>query len=219
MLSASALGCVRGERVVFAGLGFRAGAGDALVLTGANGSGKSSLLRLLAGLARPAAGALTWDGVDIRDDPGRHAARCHFVGHLDALKPALTAGEQLAFWACVRSGGSERRRQRREQAEAALAAFGIAHLADMPVRFLSAGQRRRVALARVLTAPAPLWLLDEPATALDADAVRRLDDVIARHRADGGLVILSMHGGARPPGALSLDLDAFAAPAPAVVGC
>lgn len=217
MLSAAGLACVRGERVVFAGLGFLVGAADALVLTGANGSGKSSLLRLLAGLARPAAGALTWDGVDIRDDPGVHAARCHFVGHLDALKPVLTAGEQLAFWAAVRGGGTEH--ERREQAEAALAAFGIAHLADMPVRFLSAGQRRRVALARVLTAPAPLWLLDEPATALDTDAVRRLDDVVARHRAGGGLVILSMHGGARPPAAVSLDLDAFAAPAPADVGC
>lgn len=200
------LGCVRGGRAVFAGLGFRIDAGGVLVLAGPNGSGKSSLLRLMAGLARPAAGILAWGGEDVAEDPATHRARVHYVGHLDAVKPALTVAENLGFWSALRAGsdGAETRTR------AALEAFAIAHLADVPGRYLSAGQRRRLGLARILAAPAPLWLLDEPKTALDTDAAGRVDAAVAGHRADGGMVVMSMHGGSLPEGAVVLDLATFA---------
>lgn len=206
VFTGNGLACVRGERSVFAGLDFRIEDGGAVVLTGPNGSGKSSLLRLMAGLNRAAAGNLAWDGVDVGEDPQAHHARLHYVGHLDAVKPVLSVFEQLRFWVEVRGGGDRRALAR---VEAALIAFGIERLADVPGRFLSAGQRRRVNLARILVAPAPLWLLDEPRTALDAEAVRRLDAAIAAHRAEGGLVAMAMHGGHPPPGAAVLDLSRF----------
>ena len=199
--------CARGGRTVFADLDFRIAAGGALVLAGPNGSGKSSLLRLMAGLARPAAGVLAWGGNDVAEDPATHRARVHYVGHLDAVKPALTVAENLGFWAalCGGSDGAEARTR------AALDAFGIAQLGDVPGRYLSAGQRRRLNLARILAASAPLWLLDEPKTALDTDAAERVDAAIASHRAEGGMVVMSMHGGSLPEGAVVLDLAAFPA--------
>ena len=206
--------CVRGGRVVFAGLGFRVEAGGALVLAGPNGSGKSSLLRLMAGLAHPAAGVLAWGGEDVAADPATHRARVHYVGHLDAVKPDLTVAENLVFWAALR-GGSDGAGAR---TRTALEAFGIPHLADVPGRYLSAGQRRRLNLARILAAPAPLWLLDEPKTALDTDAAGRVDAAVASHRAEGGMVVMSMHGGSLPEGAVVLDLAAFPAGLEAV-GC
>jgi heme exporter protein A len=199
--------CVRGGRVVFAGLGFGVDAGGALVLAGPNGSGKSSLLRLMAGLARPAAGVLAWGGVDVAEDPATHRARVHYVGHLDAVKPALTVAENLGFWAALRGGSVGAGGRTR----AALEAFGIPHLADVPGRYLSAGQRRRLNLARILAAPAPLWLLDEPKTALDTDAAGRVDAAVASHRAEGGMVVMSTHGGSLPEGAAIVDLAAFPA--------
>ncbi len=198
------LACIRGERKVFGRLAFRVKAGGALVLTGPNGSGKSSLLRLMAGLTRPAAGALLWKGRDVAEDPGAHRGRLHYVGHADAIKPALTVAENIRFWALYRGGGDVSAR-----ALSALDALGIGRLADVPGRYLSAGQKRRLALARVLGAPAPLWLLDEPKTALDADAARRVDAAIARHRAEGGMVVVSMHGGRLPDAATTLDMADF----------
>lgn len=191
------LTCIRGERTVFQGLGFSVASGEALVLTGANGSGKSSLLRLMAGLLRPAAGAVRWDDADAFADPDAHHARLHYVGHLDAVKPVLTVAENVSFWAAMRGGGN---------VGGALAAFGVGHLADVPGRFLSAGQKRRVALARVLAAPAPLWLLDEPATALDKAATALLREAIAGHRATGGMVVVSTHADLGLDGATGLDL-------------
>jgi heme exporter protein A len=129
----------------------------------------------------------------------------HYVGHADAIKPALTVAENLRFWAFYRGGGGDAS----ARALSALDALGIGRLADVPGRYLSAGQKRRLALARVLGAPAPLWLLDEPKTALDADAARRVDAAIARHRAEGGMVVVSMHGGRIPDGATTLDLADF----------
>lgn len=199
------LACIRGGRGVFARLAFQVAAGGALVLTGPNGSGKSSLLRLLAGLLRPVAGTLAWDGATVSDDPEAHRARLHYVGHADAIKPALTAAENLGFWVRYRNAGGDAAARTRT----ALSAFGIGELADVPGRYLSAGQKRRLALARVLSAPAPLWLLDEPKTALDADAAARLDAVIAGHRASGGMVVVAMHGGRLPDGADTLDLSDF----------
>ncbi len=201
LFSGHELTCVRGERRVFSRLGFALDPGMALVLTGANGSGKTSLLRLMAGLGRPADGAIRWNGEDIADDPEAHHARLQFVGHGDTVKPALSARENVAFWTALRGGGDP---------DSGLTAFALESLAAVPGRFLSAGQRRRVNLARLAAARADLWLLDEPATALDADSVARLRAAIARHRADGGMVVLSSHGGLEIPDAAALDLAAYA---------
>ena len=202
------LTCVRGERLVFTGLEFRVEAGGALVLTGSNGSGKSSLLRIMAGLLPPAQGALTWDGHEVDEEPEAHRARLHFVGHGDPLKPMLTVSENLGFWAELRTG----HRTSKAALLDALDGFGLASLFDLPARFLSAGQRRRANLARLLAAPAPLWLLDEPATALDAASVEALRNVVQRHRADGGLVVASTHADLGLATATVLDLEATAVP-------
>jgi len=197
--------CIRGERVVFLDLAFEVAAGGALVLVGPNGSGKSSLLRTMARLLKPAAGQLAWNGVPVTEDPDAHNARLHYVGHLDAVKPVLTVLENLQFWASLRGVAG------RETAGRALDAFGIGHLADVPGRFLSAGQRRRVNLARILAAPAPLWLLDEPTTALDKEAIRALEAAIAEHRQAGGMVVMATHADIAADTPSVLDLGDFQA--------
>jgi heme exporter protein A len=184
------LACERGERRVFSGVGFRVARGSALAVVGPNGAGKSSLLRLIAGLLPPAGGTLEWDGAKTADDPDAHRARLHYLGHLDALKPALTPAEILHFHAGLRGAAVGR-----DRIATALDAFGMFPLADLPARFLSQGQRRRVALARLLVVPAPLWLLDEPTLGLDADSLGRLGAAISLHRANGGIVIAATHGG------------------------
>jgi heme exporter protein A len=196
-----ALVCRRGERLVFAALDFTVAAGGVLVLTGPNGSGKSSLLRLMAGLTRPDAGLLTWDGVPIGEDAAAHRARLHFIGHQDAVKPVLSVAESLAFWAGMRGSGA---------VEAGLERFRLRGLADWPCRLLSAGQRRRLALARLVASPAALWLLDEPMTGLDAEGVADLLAALAAHRAAGGRVVLSTHTALPLDGAEELSLTRFA---------
>ena len=201
-LSGMDLVCVRGERTVFTDVSFQLTSGGALVLVGPNGAGKSSLLRMMAGLLAPAAGVLTWEGVAVTDDAERHGRRVRYVGHADAVKSALTVAENLRTWAVLWGGfaGAE------ERGGEALAAFGIDRLADVPGRYLSAGQKRRLALARLLVAPAPLWLLDEPRSGLDADAERRFDAAVEGHRATGGMVVMALHGDRGPAGARTLDL-------------
>src|SRR5690348_618164 len=199
--SAHDLACRRGERLVFAGLAFALPPGGALLLTGANGSGKSSLLRLMAALSRPEAGALRWDGTPVSDDPAAHRARLHFIGHQDAVKPALAVAETLRFWAGMHGGAA---------VAAALAHFRLAMLSDWPCRHLSAGQRRRLALARLLASPAPLWLLDEPLNGLDAEAQADLLAAVAAHRDKGGRVALSTHAEVAIAGAVALSLADFA---------
>lgn len=206
-LAARHLTCLRGERVVFADLDFTAPPGGALILLGPNGSGKSSLLRLLAGLSRPFSGVLTWNGSDIAQDPDAHRSRLRYAGHQDAVKPTLTALENLSVWA-----GLDGLPDPEDRAERALAALAMDHVADMPGRYLSAGQKKRVNLARLALAPAaaaPLWLLDEPATALDRDSIDRLAALIAAHRRTGGLVVLSTHSDLDVPDAISLNLADF----------
>jgi heme exporter protein A len=171
--------------LVFSGLSLHLAAGAALVVTGANGSGKSSLLRLLATLLRPEAGRLLWGGAAIAAEPGPYRASIHYLGHLDAIKPALTPRETLEFWAGQRAG--------RAAVDEALGALGLDRVADWPCRWLSAGQRRRLALARLVASPAPVWLLDEPAAALDSDGEARLATLIAAHRAAGGRVVAATH--------------------------
>jgi heme exporter protein A len=200
------LACRRGERLVFAGVDFRLGAGGALVLTGTNGSGKSSLLRLLAGLLTPAAGRLCWSGVPVAQEPAAYRSAVHYVGHLDATKPVMTPRETLGFWAALRGAEASA-----SAIAGALAAFGIEAVADWPCRWLSAGQRRRLALARLVVCPASIWLLDEPTSALDSDGEARLVAAIAGHRDGGGRVMVATHQPIALDAPLSLVLDDFAA--------
>jgi len=191
---------------VFRGLDFRLPAGGVLVLTGPNGSGKSSLLRLLATLLAPDSGRLLWDGVAVAHDPSEYRRAIHYVGHLDSVKPALTPREMLGFWSALRGA-------RRPAVDAGLAGFGLDRIAEWPCRWLSAGQRRRLALARLLASPAPIWLLDEPSAALDGDGEAQLAAATAEHRAAGGSVVVATHQPLTLPDATTLALETFAAPA------
>jgi heme exporter protein A len=195
------LACRRGERLVFAGLSFALAAGGALLLAGPNGSGKSSLLRLISGLLPPAAGRLLWAGEDVAGDLAAHRARLQLIGHQDAVKPVLTVAEALSFSAGMRGG---------DRVDAALERFRLAALADWPCRFLSSGQRRRLALARLIASPAQLWLLDEPSVGLDQQSVRDLEAAIDEHRGAGGIVILSTHVPLAVAGAVTIELAEFA---------
>ncbi len=202
-LSCQDLACQRGGRLVFRGLNFGLEEGGALLLTGPNGSGKTSLLRMLAGLTPPEAGQILRRGAPISLDPGAHRAGIHFIGHQDALKPALTARTNLDFWVEMRGGTAGR-------AHAALKTFRLGERADWPCRYLSAGEKRRLALARLLAVPASLWLLDEPATGLDARALDDLFAAIEAHRRRGGCVVASTHVKLRIARAARLSLADFA---------
>ena len=199
--------CVRGGRRVFEGLDFALAAGGALVLTGPNGSGKSSLLRLMAGLLAPAAGTLSWGGAPIAENLEAHRGRLHYLGHLDAVKPVLTARENLAFWAGLNGGEPD-------NVDVALDRFGLGPLANTPGRLLSAGQKRRLALARLLVAPADLWLLDEPTVGLDRDSLDRLAGTVAAQRAGGGRIVVATHAPLDLADAQTLRLDRFAVAPP-----
>lgn len=194
MLEAEGLAAFRGERLVFEGISFAVPAGAALLLTGPNGSGKSTLLRLVAGLVRAEAGALRWNGEDALADPSGHAARVAYLGHQDAVKPGLTVEENLAVWG--RPGA----------VAVALGAVALTALAALPAKMLSAGQRRRLALARLLLHPAPVWLLDEPTLGLDTASVDRFGIMLAAHRAQGGVVLAATHLPLPLPGAAELAL-------------
>ena len=209
VLAAERLACRRGERLVFAELSCRLPAGGALILTGANGSGKSSLLRLFATLLAPAAGRLLWGGAPVAADLPSYRARLHYVGHSDAVKPALSPRETLAFWAALR-GPATPPADPGGAVEAALHAFGLDRVADWPCRWLSAGQRRRLALARLAASAAPVWLLDEPSAALDEDGAARLEAAIVAHRAIGGRVAIATHLPIAVGPAERLALDDFA---------
>ena len=196
MLDAIELAAIRGERVVFAGLSFSLTAGEALLLTGANGAGKSTLLRLLAGLVPPAEGTLLWHGSDALADGPAHAARLRYLAHADALKPGLTVAENLTVWARLWGGDTE----------AALHAVGLEGLGALSARMLSAGQKRRAALARLALAPVPLWLLDEPSVGLDTASIGLFGRMLAAHRAAGGMVVAATHVDLPLPGARTLRL-------------
>jgi heme exporter protein A len=185
-LLAAELACVRGGRQVFAGVGFRLAAGEALVVSGPNGAGKSSLLRMVAGLVQVAGGRLDLMGGDADASIGEQA---HYLGHLDALKPSLTVAENLVFW--VRYLGA---RAPGALPEAALDAVGLGGIASLPAAYLSAGQRRRLSIARLIAIDRPLWLLDEPTAALDAAAQAVLADLMRSHLNDGGMILAATHG-------------------------
>jgi heme exporter protein A len=196
VLAAEDVAVFRGERLVFRDLSLRVAAGGALVLSGPNGSGKSTLLRLLAGLVRPAAGRLLWDGADALADVAGHGRRVAYLGHQDAVKPGLTVTENLRFAASV-SGRS---------VAVALEAVGLEALADLPARMLSAGQKRRLALSRLMLSAAAVWLLDEPTLGLDTASIHRFGGLLARHRADGGMVVAATHVPLPLPDAAGLRL-------------
>ncbi|NVO12889.1 MAG: heme ABC exporter ATP-binding protein CcmA [Rhodoplanes sp.] len=178
------LACVRGQREIFAGLDFRVGQGEALILLGPNGAGKSSLLRLIAGLVRPTEGLVALEGGDPELTVPEQA---HYLGHQDALKPSLTVAENLGFWIDVLDG------ERAAMAEA-LTAVALDEIADLPAGYLSAGQRRRLSIARLVAVERPVWLLDEPTSALDAASQERLAALMTAHLAGGGLLLAATHG-------------------------
>jgi heme exporter protein A len=188
MLEARELECVRGDRRLFHGLRLRLEPGELLYLHGHNGSGKTTLLRTLCGLMQPAAGEILWQGANIHAAREDYARALLYLGHKNGLKGDLTAEENLRLAATF--GG---RPLDREAAWEVLARLGLRGHEDLPARVLSQGQQRRVALARLLALPAPLWILDEPFTALDAAAVSLLQQVIGAHVAAGGLVLLTTH--------------------------
>jgi heme exporter protein A len=208
-LSATGLACVRSGREVFAGVDFTVAAGEALLVVGRNGAGKSSLLRMLAGLIRVAAGELTLDG----GEPELSIAeQAHYVGHLDGLKPALTVEENIAFWSRylaaptsahgVPKGAQDGPSEAPGAAtggpgstasETALDALALRHLAGLPAAYLSAGQKRRLALARIVAVTRPIWLLDEPTSALDAATQGRLAGLMRSHLAAGGIILAATH--------------------------
>ncbi|MCA1480433.1 MULTISPECIES: heme ABC exporter ATP-binding protein CcmA [unclassified Bradyrhizobium] len=182
-LSGHGLRCVRGGREVFAGLDFAAGSGEAVAVMGRNGSGKTSLLRLIAGLLVPAGGTIAVEG---GDGELTLAEQCHYLGHRDALKPALSVAENLTFWADFLGG-------ERFDAVESLAKVGLDHAIHLPAGFLSAGQRRRLSLARLLTVRRPVWLLDEPTNALDVAGQDMFAGLMREHLAGGGMIVAATH--------------------------
>lgn len=202
LLEAVDLACLRGGRLLLEAVSWRLGPGDALLLKGANGSGKSSLLRLLAGFLRPAGGRLLHEGRNAFEDLSRYRASLHHLGYQDGLKPALTVAENLESTAALLGGGGDPGRL-----DGALEAFALADLRGTPARFLSSGQRRRAALARLVAVERPVWLLDEPGIGLDRSNRDALEALIGRHRALGGIAIVASHGDVALARPLVLDLD------------
>ncbi|HEX4270765.1 MAG TPA: heme ABC exporter ATP-binding protein CcmA [Rhizomicrobium sp.] len=186
-LTAEKLVCARGDRKLFDGLSFRVQAGQALAVEGANGAGKTSLLRLLAGFLAPAAGRILVKTADSEsDDTEARSLLVGWLGHLDGLKPQMTVLEQLGFYARLYA-------MRQADLAAVLAQVGLTRQAEFPCRYLSAGQRRRLGLARLLVSRRPLWLLDEPFAALDVNGQALVAQLMARHCGEGGIIIAATH--------------------------
>jgi heme exporter protein A len=182
-LSGRGIRCVRGGREVFSALAFEASSGEALAITGPNGAGKTSLLRLIAGLLTVAAGSIALEGGEAELSLPEQA---HYLGHRDALKPALSVLENLIFWRDF-LGGEES-----DPAES-LAAVGLDHATRLPAAYLSAGQRRRLSIARLLAVRRPVWLLDEPTNALDTAGQTLFAGLMQDHLARGGLIVAATH--------------------------
>jgi len=203
MLEARELEATRGDATLFTGLGFTLRPGALLRVTGANGSGKTSLLRALCGLLMPVAGEVRWNGANIRALREEYWKNLAYIGHADALKDDLTVEENLAINCALSGLGISP-----SQSRAALASFGLAGRERLPARALSQGQRRRASLARLaVSAALPLWILDEPFAALDAAAVERVRRLAGEHLASGGMVVLTSHQEVRISAPLAIDID------------
>lgn len=188
MLLAHELGCERGERLLFKKLGFELNAGEALLVRGGNGRGKTSLLRILCGLSEPCAGVVSWRGEPVNGGNETYRREMAYLAHANGIKDELTPLENLRLSAALNG-----RRLEEDAAAKALAQLGLARCLDLPARLLSFGQRRRVALAALLTAGAVLWILDEPLTGLDAGGVALVEQMIREHVATGGMAIATTH--------------------------
>jgi heme exporter protein A len=188
MLEVSNLACSRGDHRLFSGLSFALHPGQIMQVQGANGSGKTSLLRTLCGFMMPDEGDIAWRGNNIRDLDDDYHAEMLYLGHLNAIKDELTALENLRI-----SAGLSGVEINEKEAVAALRRMGLRGREMLPVKVLSQGQRRRVALARLLVADARLWILDEPLTALDVGAVTLIQELIAEHLAQQGMIIFTTH--------------------------
>ena len=201
VLDARGLTCVRGEKQLFSGLNLRVSSGGCLHVRGENGVGKTSLLRLLTGLAKPEAGEVLWGNESISRNPIDYHSKLLFLGHRDCLKEDLTALENLQMYAALDAISLPQ-----EKALAALWRFGLRGREHLPVNCLSAGQKRRVLMARMLTRQAALWILDEPFNALDVKAVHELKNLIAEQVLNGGLVVMTSHQEVSIPNMQVLDL-------------
>jgi len=188
MLEVVNLGCVRGDRCLFTDLSFSAACGDLIEVRGANGSGKTSLLRILCGLSSPAAGEVRWNGKNIRSLGEEYFGVVAYLAHQNAVKDELSAIENLRI-----SSGVAGNSLKRVEAQEVLERIGLSDRQHLPTRVLSAGQRRRLALARLLTAKATLWILDEVLTSLDDEAVRLSREFISDHIKNGGVAIVATH--------------------------
>jgi len=188
MLEAINLSCVRGTRRLFKGLNFSATPGELVELRGENGSGKTSLLRILSGLATPAEGEVRWQGKNIRSLGEQYSGAVAYLAHQNGVKDELTAIENLRIASGVAGNALSK-----PQAQAILEQVGLSRQRNLPVRFLSAGQRRRVALARLLTSKATLWILDEVLTSLDDSAIKLSGQFIGDHLTNGGIAIIATH--------------------------
>ncbi|TCQ24992.1 heme exporter protein A [Rhizobium sp. PP-CC-3G-465] len=212
-LRVDGLGASRGEDPIFREVCLVLDAGGALLVTGRNGTGKSTFLRTLAGLHPADSGTILLEGVTDPTAPVRESL--HYLGHRNAMKRDLTVAENLVFWS--RFSGQARDREQDvhplPNADDALEAVGLGGLGHLPFGYLSAGQQRRAALARLLVAHRPVWLMDEPTAALDTASERMVEALIARHRATGGIVIAATHQALDVPGAQTLTMSGFAVPA------
>jgi len=188
MLEVAELECRRGDRLLFSGLDFAVAEGTLLHVRGRNGSGKTTLLRSLCGLFTPDSGEIRWSGAPIRSLREDYRRELLYFGHLNGIKGDLTGIENLRVSATLDDDQASD-----DAIWGALGRIGLAGFEDLPTRMLSQGQKKRVALARLIVSGAPLWVLDEPFTALDLDAVDLLQGLIAQHVADGGLVVLTTH--------------------------
>jgi len=193
-LIADNLRCIRQDRVIFKGLNFSLLPAQGLWVKGKNGAGKSSLLRMIAGLLKPAKGTITWKEIDTREDPEHFRQEFRYIAHQDALKPVLTVKENIQFWSEYHGGN---------RVDEALERFELKHIQDTPAQILSAGQKKRTNLARLVASPAPLWILDEPLSSLDVHYIDLFIDLLKDHLDNGGMSLLATHQ--------SIELDRLSA--------